>query len=197
MSSSSVGAWRLPDLRALAELAPAPDVDPASEAAAAAVDAAYAQGVADGRAEVLAELGADGALACRALAGAAEALVELRAALASEVEEQLLALAVAVAERLLQREVATEPAVVRDLVQRALNVLPLDVGLEIRLHPADLAALEGHLDLHGPGGRPLDVRYRADAGVERGGYVIETPQRVVDGRVEPALLALYERLRDG
>jgi hypothetical protein len=37
----------------------------------------------------------------------------------------------------------------------------------------------------------------ADTTVGRGGFAIETPQRMVDGRIDPVLLAMYDRLRNG
>ena len=39
-------------------------------------------------------------------------------------------------------------------------------------------------DLFAPGGRRLDLRWVAEPSVQRGGFVIETPLRVVDGRVD-------------
>ena len=47
-----------------------------------------------------------------------------------------------------------DPAVVRDLVRKALEVVPLDAAIEVKLNPEDLGALEGHLV---PGDVPLRV----------------------------------------
>ena len=55
------------------------------------------------------------------------------AAFAIEAEESLYALATALAHQIVQRELATDPTIVRDLVRRAIEVLPLEGPLEIRL----------------------------------------------------------------
>jgi len=191
--------WPLADLHAPAAAEPAPG-DPGVAAEPAGpdpVEEAYLQGRADGEREALAAQERRVAQALKALAGAASALQAVRASYASEMAEGLYALAVAVAREVVQRELSADPAIVRDLVRRALDVLPLEGMTEVRLNPEDLAALSGELDLYGPGGRRLDLAWVADRTIERGGYVIETPQRVLDGQLEPALLALYERLRHG
>ncbi len=188
-SSSAVAAWLVPDLRGPG----APEVPEGPSPAEDAYREGFAAGREAGREEAVAAVGE----ALQALAGAAQSLQAMRAALAGEMEENLYALAVAVARQVVEREVALDPAVVRELVRRALDVLPLDGALEVRLHPADLAALQGQLDVLTAAGRRVDVQWVADAAVDRGGYVIESPQRVVDGRVDPMLLALYERLRHG
>jgi flagellar assembly protein FliH len=184
--AAHVAAWPVPDLR-LAR----------ARADESAVEDAYARGLEEGRlsAGVDAERRIVGA--CQALAGAAESLQAVRAALAVEAEESLYALATALAHQIVQRELTTDPTIVRDLVRKAVDVLPLEGALEIRLNPADLAALGAETDLYAPGGRKLDLRWVSDPAIERGGYKIETSQRVVDGRIDPVLRAMYESLRDG
>ena len=73
----------------------------------------------------------------------------------------------------------------------------MEQTLEVRLNPADLAALDGHLDLHAVGGRKLEAIWIPDATIERGGYLIETPQRVVDANLDEQFGTYYRRLRDG
>ena len=185
------GEWSVPDLR----LVPAERGTEAS--APTPVEEAYARGVDDGRRSGGADAERRTLGACQALAGAAESLQAVRAAFASEAEESLFALATALAHQIVQRELTTDPTIVRDLVRRAVEVLPLEGALEIRLNPADLAALGAETDLYAPGGRKLDLRWVPDPTIERGGYLIETSQRVVDGRIDPVLRAMYDRLRDG
>lgn len=189
--------WPLPELPGAAPRAAAPEGPPPPTQEELALADAYAAGRADGEAEATARAAREVGAALEALAGAAQALEAVRAAFVSEVEEQVAALAVAVGAQLLQREVAADPTVVRDLVRQAVALLPVEGMLEIRLHPDDLAALAGQLELQAAGGRALEAHWVPDATLERGSYRIETAQRVVDGRVEPVLQALYERLRHG
>jgi flagellar biosynthesis/type III secretory pathway protein FliH len=72
--------------------------------------------------------------------------------------------------------------------------VPHDVTVEVRLNPDDLTALGEHLGPLGTGGRPLHAQWIADAALDRGSFLLETPLRVVDGRTEDVLRALYERL---
>jgi flagellar assembly protein FliH len=183
----------MPDLR----LVPAGPDEPPAVTGPTPLEEAFARGLDEGHRAAAAEADRKLLGACQALAGAAESLQAVRAAFTSEAEESLYALATALAHQIVQRELATDPTIVRDLVRRAIEVLPLEGPLEIRLHPADLAALGPDLDLYAPGGRKLDLRWVAEPSIERGGYVIETSQRVVDGRIDPVLQAMYERLRDG
>jgi flagellar assembly protein FliH len=189
--AAAVFTWSFPDLHHVEGGMPS-ESDPPSPA-----EAAFVQGVQEGRQAATDEADQKTLAARQALAGAAESLQAVRAALASEVEEAVYALATALAQQIIQREVSTDPTIIRDLVRRGLEVLPLEGALEIKLHPADLGALGDQLDLYAPGGRSLEVRWVPDATVGRGGFAIETPQRVVDGRIDPVLLAMYERLRNG
>ncbi|MDX2192477.1 MAG: FliH/SctL family protein [Gemmatimonadales bacterium] len=187
--------WPAPELGHVARR-PEQEAPRAAEQLAEATAQAYEQGFAEGVSAARAE--ADRRLegALRALAGAVDSLLAVQAAVQEEVEEHLAALAVAVAQQVVQRELATDPSWLRDCVTRALAGQPAETAFEVRLHPDDLAALDGHLELFAPGGRHLDVRWVADPALERGGYVVETPHRVLDGRLDPALADLYQRLRD-
>jgi flagellar assembly protein FliH len=162
-----------------------------------AEELAYARGVEDGRRDAGEEAERRLAGARGALAGAAGALEHERASFARRGEESLYAIATALAQQLLQRELALDPTLVRDLVRRALEAVPLEGTLEVRVNPVDISALGHDLELYAPGGRRLDLRWVPDPAIGRGGFVIETPLRVVDGRVEKVLEAALERLLRG
>jgi flagellar biosynthesis/type III secretory pathway protein FliH len=83
------------------------------------------------------------------------------------------------------------------LVAHALDLLPADTSLEVRLHPDDLAALGDPLERVAPAGLSVSLRGVPDPALERGDFVIESPQRVIDGRTDTALRSLYERLAGG
>jgi flagellar assembly protein FliH len=184
-------SWPVPELRLVPATVVAEPDEPTAEALA------YARGLEDGRREAADEAERRLGGARTAMAGAAAALEHERATFARRGEESLYAIATALAQRLLQRELALDPTVVRDLVRRALEAVPLEGTLEVRVHPADLAALGHDLELYAPGGRRLELRWVPDPGIGRGGFMIETPLRVVDGRVEKVLEAALERLLHG
>lgn len=192
---SPVALWSLPDLGDPAGEPAAPP--PEAPAGPAAEELAYQRGLEEGRR--LAREDAAGTLlrGVEALRQAAQRLEAVVGEVVGAAQDNLHALAVAVARQVVLREVATDPAVVRDLVRRALEAVPLAPPIEVRLHPDDLRALEGQLDFPDATGRPLRIQWHGDPAVERGGCIVETPHRHVDGRLEVALRTLYERLGDG
>jgi flagellar assembly protein FliH len=196
MAMSSFERWAMPEIGLRAAAVGALGAE-AANAAPSPEELAYARGHAEGMEAGAGQAEAYVRSALQALAGAAQSLRAVQAAFASEMEQNLYVLALAVARQIVQREVAADATIIHDLVRRAAETLPLDAALEIRLNPADLAALGSDPDLYGAGGRRLEVHWVAEPSIERGGYMIETPQRVIDGELDAALKTLYERLRDG
>jgi flagellar assembly protein FliH len=103
-------------------------------------------------------------------------------------------LALAVARKLVQREVTADPALLRELVDRALELVPLEPHLEVRLHPDDLSVLLGGPSAPEADGKGTAIKWLGDPTIERGGFLVESPLRIVDGRTDFALRSLYERL---
>lgn len=128
------------------------------------------------------------------LARVADQLVLLQTDFARDRERDLHTLAVAIARQVVQHELTVSADRLSELVRAALELLPLDPRIEVRLNPDDLSALGSTLEGLAPAGRGLDLVWVADAVVERGGFVLETPQRIIDGRADVALRELWERL---
>jgi len=78
-----------------------------------------------------------------------------------------------------------------------VSLLPAGTPIEVRANPVDLTALGNHLDLREPDGRPLAIHWVADPAIERGSFTLASPERLVDGRTDVALRALYDRLVGG
>jgi flagellar biosynthesis/type III secretory pathway protein FliH len=134
-----------------------------------------------------------------AMQAAERALEDLRAGeehWTGNIEENLAALAVAIARQVVGQHAAIDDAIVRGVVQKALQEFPIDQPLVIRVHPADLEALQG-AEREGTGlpveGR-AEVRWLGDARVQHGGCLVEGRERIVDGRVDTALERTYRRL---
>jgi flagellar assembly protein FliH len=169
--------------------------DPAAgaEAARSELGEAYDLGFADGL-----RAGSESAEqrirpALETVARITEALDSARIEFEHNREQDLVALALAVARKLVHREITADPGVVRDLVARALELMPADPAFEVRLHPADFAVIGRDLESIFPAGRPQVIQWIADASLQRGSFVIESPLRVVDGRTDTALRTLYDR----
>lgn len=183
MDAGEGGGWSLPSLHH--DGRPEPPTD---------AELAYRRGLEEGRALGSAAVRRELAPALHALARVGEVLDAERANFARARERNLEALALAVAGKLVQREVEADPALVRGLVDRALAMLPLDATLEVRLHPADLALVEAARAEQEGAPSERAIAFIPDAALERGAFLLESPQRLVDGRFDVALRTLYDRL---
>lgn len=134
------------------------------------------------------------ASALQAVRKAADRLEGVATEFARDRERDLHGLAVAVARHVLQHELSVDPQRVATLVRRALDLLPADTVIEVRLNPEDRETLGSSLDTLVPAGRQVRLQWAADPALEPGDFLIETPQRIVDGRADVALRDLYERL---
>jgi flagellar biosynthesis/type III secretory pathway protein FliH len=134
------------------------------------------------------------ASALQAVAKVAAHLDSIADEFARDRERDVQGIAIAVARQVVQHELTIDPLRVGELVRRALTLLPQDHTLEVRLHPEDLGTLGASLERVLLDGRQVKLQWAADPGMERGGFIIETPQRIIDGRADVALRALYEKL---
>jgi flagellar biosynthesis/type III secretory pathway protein FliH len=127
----------------------------------------------------------------QALQFAAERLERLESTLARDRAHAVTMMALAVARALFQREVEFDHEVVSHLVERAVDLLPRDAPVQVRLHPLDLGLLES---LGGAPSAGRTVEWVADPTLGRGDCVAEAGTRIVDGRVDMALRTWCERL---
>ncbi|MBD3163287.1 MAG: hypothetical protein GF346_12490 [Candidatus Eisenbacteria bacterium] len=150
----------------------------------------FEEGYAQARSERSREVGA----LLERLSAAAVELAEERKKLHEAFVRSVSGLAIGVAAKVIDREVAADPGVVRNLVEQALEGVPEDPAVSVRIHPDDLAALSdesGEPPERRPGGA---VQWTEDPGLARGDFVVESPSRVVDGRIRTALKDLYDLL---
>ncbi len=184
--------WPLPELagRAGAEAATTEPEGPDP------VQEAFARGHERGRAEAMDEAQRTIKRAAGLLVSTAEAMDAARLGVVRELEDSVYVLALAIARQLVQREITSDPTIVRELVQKGLEAFPVGSRVEIHLNPEDLSALRSQFGLPGSDGRAADLQWVADAAIERGGCTLETPHRVVDGRVDLALKEIYHKMRD-
>lgn len=120
----------------------------------------------------------------------ARAVAELHEALSSvcgRVAAQTAELAVALTEELLGHELSVAQAPGVDAVRRALELVPAEAVVRVRLSP-DEATHPSLADLVGP------VTVAADPSLARGDALVETVDAVVDARVSGALARVREVL---
>lgn len=159
----------------------------------AAHSAGFDAGYAQGEAAAMTRL--------RTAIGAAESTVDTMRANEAEwqqaVTANISALAVAVAHHIVGRAIETDPAVVAELVKRALAEFPIDQPVRVRVNPQDLSLLSLP-DVTGGDAFAIapnrDMRWLADARITPGGCMVEGRDRIIDGRVDTALERLYRQL---
>lgn len=160
---------------------------------AAAYEQGYDEGVAAGRAEEVARLGA-----CIAALESAIAAVQKRQAVPDDMlHDHVLAVSLAAARHIIAREIRGDQEAIADLVRRAIAEFPLDESVRIRVNPRDLSTLSTVSSSNGgmvriaPG---RNVQWIPDAQLQTGECIVEGRQRIVDGRIDRALERIYHQL---
>ncbi|MFZ5623219.1 MAG: FliH/SctL family protein [Gemmatimonadota bacterium] len=201
--TSSPDAWTpvalsarlLPDLRrpAPGECEAGPETGEPEEPLPDPREEVYAQGYADGVAAGAAQARDELRPVVRALQDLMASFADQRAAILGDLERNVHAVAMGVARKILQREIAADPGAIVEMVRDALELVPMDQPLEIRLHPADHDVVRDALASYVPD-RAMPVQWRPDATLDRGDFVLATPPRLVDGRADVALRTIYDWL---
>ena len=135
------------------------------------------------------------------LAGVTELLARAAAErdrLLAAAEPQLVELAFAIAARVLAGAAERDRQAVVETARRALGAARRRAQVTLRAHPADVAALrEVAPQLAAEVARASHLAIVGDAGVERGGVVVETEVGTVDARLPAQLEALRRALEAG
>lgn len=133
----------------------------------------YQEGEQAGRLEVEGRLGPVLARAGELL----DNLVEARARLLSETEDEIASLALDVAARIVRTELSANPKALLRMVQHGLERLGRRGNVRLRLHPKDLPGLTRAID-----GRPSEgaLEIVEDPSIEPGGCILESPAGYLD-----------------
>lgn len=101
-----------------------------------------------------------------------------------ESERDLVAVSLAIARRVLRRELTIDPDAILGLVKVALEKVTLREVHRVRLHPADVAAVRGHLERIQA---PQTIEVEGDMGLERGAVIFETSRGSLDASMDTQL----------
>jgi flagellar biosynthesis/type III secretory pathway protein FliH len=158
----------------------------------AALEEAYRRGLAEGitrgQAEARQELAA-------ALSVARQAVDQVRAEQAewmANLDESLAAVAVGAARLLVEQELATDHQVIERLIARALTQFPREHKVKVRVNPDDLQRMGEADPGAAEGGR--EARWIGDPSIQPGDFLVEGPERLLDGRLDKALERLYRSM---
>ena len=123
-------------------------------------------------------------------AASIEALRQQGERLAAQARADAIEIGFQVARRILEIELSTSAEPLFSLVRSAIRRAGEGRTLTVRLHPADLAAVEGAGGAASLGPTVAHVQLETDSTLERGDCVIDTGQAVVDGRLATRLSEL-------
>ena len=126
--------------------------------------------------------------AADAVARAVTAFGDATRSVHADLADQAVELALQIAEAVLGRELVAVDDVAADALRRAITSVPVDVPLLVRLHPADLAALDESVLAN------RTVTYVADHALAHGDAVVETESGSVDAGITAALARVREVL---
>lgn len=185
--AAAIAAWHPPDLASITGT-------PAEMAATVATEESRRIAWMDGHASAMAQRESETAAALSACHAAIRAMHDSVTQLRAQVSTTVHALAVAIARHLLERELSQDTSVVQHLVLKALALAPMSGAVTVRLNPVDLAALQALGVMPEASGVGVDLRWVPDEAVIRGGCLVESPTAIIDGRIDRALLDIYEQI---
>ncbi|MBS1873571.1 MAG: hypothetical protein JSU00_10160 [Acidobacteria bacterium] len=120
-------------------------------------------------------------------------LTQVRKRYMADAEEDAVKLALAIARRVLHREVSVDPDSLLGVVKATVGRVDSRDVYRIRLNPEDVPALERHLKALN---LPPRVELAPDAGLERGGVIVETSRGAFDASVSSQLAEIERGLVD-
>jgi flagellar assembly protein FliH len=154
---------------------------------------ARATGEAEGRAAGMAAVRAEAEPSLRALAGAREALDELRDGLVAELEADAVTLALHLAEQILAAAIQVAPERLIDVAGQAMRRIADRRHLTLVVNPADLELMQDSvLRLQSELGGIEHCNVQADRRVGRGGVIARTEAGEIDATIEAQLSRAQE-----
>jgi flagellar assembly protein FliH len=112
-------------------------------------------------------------------------VLELKAALYSQVEKDVVRLALEVAKKIVHREIRADREIIQTLVKVALSHAAVKSAATIRLHPTDYSyILEHRAELGSSPEEEKEIVLVADKSIERGGCLIQTACGDIDARID-------------
>ncbi len=166
--------------------------------AAAMAREALARGYADGKAEGLKAAEEQSKEYLERLATLARQAAIDRESMIRSAEQELATLALEVASKVIRREISGDPSIVLSVVEAALEKVGSTESVRIFVHPEDADLLRDKWsELKGAVAFGNNWEILSNAGMERGGCIIETKSGMVDSRIEAQLAEIVSAFEVG
>lgn len=112
-------------------------------------------------------------------------------------EKEMLDLALLVAAEIVRREVAQDPAIVADVLRKAVAELETKQSIVVRLSPHDVALMGGMRESLQQEMEVVErIEFKADPAITPGGCILETNIGSLDATVENRLMNIHRALRE-
>lgn len=154
-----------------------------------ATQAAFAQGVEEGKRLAAGDTHQQVEALRRQVAQSLSSIEQARAQLLAQTDRDLVRLSVAIAEKVLNRQVQVDPDALCGVARAALDRLGGKTALLVRVHPDDHAALSAQL----AGLAAKGTRLVADGNLARGSLIVETEY----GNLDCSLSTQLEEIERG
>ncbi len=160
-------------------------------------EAAYQEGLAQGRGEALAQAEADFGSACAALQQISEQLSVIRETILKNSRTELIELVFALAEKIIRHSVREQDQTILATVEEALNRAVRSSEFTIYLHPDDRAVIKSRVPEFVASLNGLEqIAVRGDPAIDQGGCRIESDTCIVDATVASQLDIIREQLKN-
>ena len=161
----------------------------------AAIRDAYQRGVQDGTVQGARQADQHLRSTHMTLNGLLRQFGALRESWSEAMVDSMAAISVTIARQILDRELTTSPDTIQELIKAALDRFPVDHAIRIRVNAKDLEALRAcGADEDITGNRW--AQWVAEESVDKGSFVVEGPERIVDGRIDHSLEKIYRSMTD-
>ena len=134
----------------------------------------------------------------QALGELIEKLKRLEMELVENIESDVVQLSLAIAKRVIRREIGLKPELLAEMIREGVEKLGPAERFRVRLHPSDRDAIEGSTSGTLQEIRKIkSLRLESDPALRPGDCILETADKLIDGRIESQLLVLDEIIRKG
>ena len=145
----------------------------------------HEEGILQGRQEAMEEMKANVAAAAEKAQGMLELAREQVCEMIAAAEPQIIEIALAVASKVVAREIEENPMVILPIVRKAVEKVKDQETVSIRVNPQDFdMVLMAKNELQVMVGREQALTLAADGTISAGGCVIDTPNGMVDARLD-------------
>ena len=158
-------------------------------------EAAYKDGVEDGRKLGVQQGREDIQPALRSLVGAVEEMSRFQESLKQDRHRIISQLSVSIAEGIIHKQIETDDDLITTIVTDILKLVDDRRRISLKVHPVDWQVLKEHEEkirevIHGI--QELEIKESRE--VSRGGCVIESDSGILDGRLETRINEIKKRL---